>query len=293
MPSAPEYRRERDLMIEEARREGVKAAYPTYSVLGKKYGSWSAARADAESDLPSSDDVDLDDPRRPAGLIYTEQQIFEALRWAFSEIGNPLSLQRFEIWRDRTIADAQARWESVRIPSHTIIQKRYDSWYTACTLAIGEKYVPLQRRREPRPLEPRADEDSAELQPGVGRTSTSRSSVFRAKASAQPETTSCGRPADRRSASRTSLRWWQPARLSAMIRSRSLGARWSRFRRSTSPARRPQPGSCTPASSCPSHLRPGARPPSMEHSPLAGKEPPASGYRPGRPRSRCSQRRRR
>lgn len=160
MPSGPEYRRERAMMVEEARREGVKAAYPTYSVLGRKYGSWSAARADAESDLASSDEVDIDDPRRPAGLIYTEQQIFDALRSAFAEIGNPFSIQRFEIWRDRVIEEAQARGEFVRIPCDTMLQRRYGSWYAACTLALGDEYVPLQRRREPRPLEPRAPKRS-------------------------------------------------------------------------------------------------------------------------------------
>jgi hypothetical protein len=164
MPSGPEYRRERAMMVEEERRAGIKAAYPTYSVLGRKYGSWSAARADAESDLPSSDEVDIDNPRRPAGLIYTDEQMFDALRSAFAEIGNPLAIQRFEIWRDRVIDEAQERGESVRVPSDTIIQRRFGSWYTACALALGDQYVPLQRRRGPRPLEARKPKGSDEEQ---------------------------------------------------------------------------------------------------------------------------------
>lgn len=162
MPSAPEYRRVRAMMIDEARRAGERIALPSYSVLGKKYGNWAAARADAESELPSSEEVDLDDPRRPAGRIYTDEQMFDALRRAFAEIGNPLSIQRYEIWREHVIEEAQARGESERVPSDTILQKRFGGWYVACQLALGDAYVPLQRRRDPRPLVPRAPGASAE-----------------------------------------------------------------------------------------------------------------------------------
>lgn len=145
-PRTTEYERARRAILDEAARNGELLALPGAQTIAKDK-TWDAALIDAGFEpLGGRETRSNHAERRPS---YTEAQLLEALRHAWTVVGDPFTCDAFTRWRKGEVARIRAEGGTPRIPNASTFQVRFDGWINACEKAIPG-FVADSQRIKPR-----------------------------------------------------------------------------------------------------------------------------------------------
>ena len=131
-PRPMEYEHERQRIYKKTLVNNEMRPIPTAAVIRDHFGSWNAALEYAglpavESHLPS-----FTGKHRPR---YTDPQIIEWLRRAWTEIGEPFTGKAYATWRSQILAAGETE-----IPSLACAARTFGGWNAACRRALPEEY---------------------------------------------------------------------------------------------------------------------------------------------------------
>lgn len=136
-PREVEYRRAREL----ARDRGV--VLPSVSVLTNRFGGrWSSVLEAAGLDPGEN----ANRSQRRTGhetTAYTRDELLQAVKWAWTELGEPFTKPAYARWRKAKLAEPSDMEPAVRIPAVETICREFGGWPEA----VGQALPPEVRRR--------------------------------------------------------------------------------------------------------------------------------------------------
>lgn len=143
-PTASEYTRERQRILEEARAAGSPRSLPTVSTLTKRFGPWPNVLT--EAGLPSALGTSTRQKRERTLPRYAADEKVEWLRRAWIELGQPFTEKRYGAWRRAKLDQASERGEYLAVPSVGAIYTGFGSWGAGCRAALPSGAKTWQRR---------------------------------------------------------------------------------------------------------------------------------------------------
>ena len=143
-PRMAEYDAERLVIQKESLSDDASRTLPHSDTIRTHFKGWDEALTAAGLEpLGGRGTVSNPRPRRPK---YTPEEKKDALRQAWTEIGQPFIQSRYSAWREGKIAEGELQGKLVEIPSTEVICAEFEGWRQACLESIPG-YTPFRKQR--------------------------------------------------------------------------------------------------------------------------------------------------
>ena len=154
-PRTTEYKLERLKIIRESDTAGALRTLPGYETINRRYGKWDDALVAAGLEPlggRATGGGGKKNKGRKAPRV-TEGMIFDAIREAYAELGDPFTSDAFKKWRIQQAGRDRAAGVFREPPSYDTIWSRYGTWKNAiwAISAIAKKQRRTSTRTSPQP----------------------------------------------------------------------------------------------------------------------------------------------
>jgi hypothetical protein len=140
-PRTTEYKLERLKIIRESDASGSLRTLPGYETINRRYGKWDDALVAAGLEPlggRATGGGGTKNKGRKAPRV-SEAMIFDAIRDAYAELGEPFTSDAYKKWRLEQAARDRAAGTFRELPSYDTIWSRYGTWKNAVSAALRER----------------------------------------------------------------------------------------------------------------------------------------------------------
>lgn len=162
-PRTTEYKLERLKIIRESDTAGALRTLPGYETINRRYGKWDDALVAAGLEPlggRATGGGGKKNKGRKAPRV-TEGMIFDAIREAYAELGDPFTSDAFKKWRIQQAGRDRAAGVFRELPSYDTIWSRYGTWKNAIWAALRDSKETTADVDADEPSTPVAPDDAA------------------------------------------------------------------------------------------------------------------------------------
>lgn len=137
-PRTSEYQRIRAELLDERDAEGRPVrAMPSYNVINNRYAIWDDALIDAGLEPLGGRNTRSAPPReRESSKRISDEEIFEVLREAYEEVGDPFTTLAYAAWREEQLERDREQRRFRRLPIWGTVSGRFGTWGEAVRRAF-------------------------------------------------------------------------------------------------------------------------------------------------------------
>lgn len=140
-PRSTDYQLERLKIIRESDATGQLRTIPDYGTVNRRYGTWDTALV-AAGLQPLGGRATGGGGKKNKGRKaprVTEEMIFDAIREAYAQLGDPFRSDAYKTWRLNQAERDRATGVYRELPSYDTIQSRYGTWKNAVLAALPRR----------------------------------------------------------------------------------------------------------------------------------------------------------
>lgn len=140
-PKTTDYAAARQAILDREAAAGLAPrAFPSKSLLAKRYPNWDAALVAAGLEPVNGRYDKTGCGERASRRRTADEVVVDAIRAAYARLGHPFTAARYtNEWRPEALAAARAHREPIAsVPTYNLIWNRFGSWDAACRAALGD-----------------------------------------------------------------------------------------------------------------------------------------------------------